>query len=494
MYRVTTLSVPIETTKTSVSAGSFTKLVSQPLYIAISRDKHQYTEIGDLELDLCTKHEMHICTATMPTKNTKNPTCLLALLLDKTPLVHNLCDFNIFKSINPLPSIAIPINQDSYLTRTNEAYITIFCNNKTSIINSIGSYLILKTPCRCKIIVDTLTLTNGNPICITPKIHDFVIYYTYNLPALYHFDKTFISKSGSEISLTLPKVNSVYIKRLHDRLSHNPHAESMNILDLRRTALSIKNRPYHISHLNHFLSSISSVVKHPVLECLSLILSIGSILMSFYLWRKLCGIWTMLMFGHRISALNFTAWSTALDKIKTVETQLSHDTDKPVLTLDYRYSEITVLLVIILCIYIIKKCIMCKCKRPTGSKAINHDLPYLALKIYRKWDGIIIPLTAIKYEPNIFNIVGHAPLIDFHIVGCLYSHANFRWQGNLYISIDKVIKQIELPFEVYIPIHLRINLWKALRNPQTPRCGLVIIHREKQHQIPISTQESETNV
>ena len=94
-----------------------------------------------------------------------------------------------------------------------------------------------------KIIVDTLTLTNGDPNCLAPKIHDLVIYYTYNLPALYHFDKTFLRKSGSEISLTMPKVNSVYIRRLHDRLSHNPHAESMNILDLRRTALGIKNRP-----------------------------------------------------------------------------------------------------------------------------------------------------------------------------------------------------------------------------------------------------------
>ena len=159
-----------------------------------------------------------------------------------------------------------------------------------------------------------------------------------------------------------------------------------------------------------------------------------------------------------------------------------------------RYNEFTAVLIIIICIYIIKKYLNCRCRKSKQTEQINYDMPYLALKIYRTWDSIVIPLISIRYEPNIFKVISKAPVLDFQQNGCLMGQLALRWQGNLLLSIDKVTEHIDLPFSVKIPFSQRIPIWKAIRDPQTPCHGLVIVHRDKHYQISLSPQEAESCV
>ena len=494
LYQVTVLSVPLKP-HTVVSDNSYTHLISDKQFIAISGIKKRYFELEGPSFDLCMTNNMYICKTAFPTKLTSNPTCLMAIFDDNIKLVHALCNFKITKHVLILPSMAIPIETDSYLVRTNHPSSMTKCNDKSRIFHNIASYMIMRIPCRCRITTDGIEMLNSDPRCL-PSIYDNqVVFYTFNLPLLYHFNAIELNTSGSETSLRRIIFKSEGIDQLHELLTHESLDLFPRAIDLRGIAARLNNRTLHPGRggLRSFLHSLSTVTSHPLVELLSVTLSILSILVSIYLWRKVAGIWTIFLYGNRAHAFNITSWKSAMKSFAVVKDNYEH-IDRSITGIGNDYHEFVGLLVIIMIIYVVKKFISCRYNKPKNSKIVTYDLPFVALKIYQTWDSILIPLVSIKYEPNIFTVISTAPVVDYHLRGCFRGTLDLRWQGKLLLSVNSVTTKVNLPFMVNIPLRQRLAIWKSLHNPQTPQYGIVIVHGTKHHQIPISGAEAECTV
>lgn len=493
LYKTTIVNVPVETH--TVSNHGYTKLVEAKQYIALSRDDKQFIELNNGELVSCPKHSMYVCEMDIPVRLVSRPTCLLALFLDNVKLAHDLCSFKVTHN-NALAPIAIPLNPGEYLVRTDNPVSITNCEDESKILHNVASYIVVHVPCQCSITTGGLSISNYNAKCLPTTEIKHIVYHTCNLPIIYHFNVTSFEISGSALTLHRRIFESKSIDRLAHYLKHDSMYLTKHALDLRNTARVINSEAHHTSRYINLLSTLGSVVSHPIVEFVSLILSVVALAVCFYLWRKIGGIWTIVMFGRGSRAINMTAWNEAINSFKIINKEHVSNGGIPdsVSRITGQYHEFAVLVMIVVCIYLVKKYISCRSRRLGTDTKRKFDTPYLALKVYRAWDSILIPLSSIKYEPNLFTVCSGAPVLDFYQTGCFKGTMDLRWQGKILLAVNGVQEEIKLPYSVYIPIAQRYDLWKVLRHPTTPRYGLVIVHRDKQHQISLSKEVTESKV
>ena len=494
IYKVEITKVPINPNQQRNSGQ--TQLIGVKEYLAVSNIIGSYIELDGNLLSECEKYDMYLCSSRLVRKEMAYPTCILGLFLDLPKVIHGRCEFRVMSSHTNDRTKAVAVNDTSYLVTTNEKGMTQKCKQSNSRLSIKAEYFVIHVPCGCEIIIGNIVLVNGQTSCTSSKSMIQNIAFTYNLPVLYHFDLLPETVSGAHVMLDRSTIKSEAISKLQEHIAASSNLLT-NALDLKKSATLIKKHVQALSNYKSTMHAINSFSSHPIVELISIALSLLSLIISIYVWRRVVGLWTVFMFGRQTVAINITLWRNAFNSMSESNLKTEHleeSNDNELILLNYKYDKFTVFVIFLLVCYVAKRLFGYKCTSLAKHKANlnDNDVAFVGLKLYKTWNSVVIPLRPIHKEPNAFKIVSGAPTVRISLGGCLFNKLQLQWTGRLLLSSGGEIEYIELPQLLTIPFKERLSVWRALRDPNDIEHGVVIVHRKKHYQIPVCTESEST--
>ena len=209
-----------------------TQVFPKKPYLGIDTDQETFIELTDREYSECHGQYIKFCTYALPVRHFNSPTCSLAIFLDQSQSIMQLCDFRLIP--NALHSFVREVARNKYLI-SNITVITKTCANEPPVLLKGCSLCIVTTvPCDCSLSADAFHITPRLTSCSNIS-SNVSIMYPINLALLVHFFPTDILETiagdtsfSSPVDPKIPKF---------DIYEHN---FSNIIADDKETQLSLK--------------------------------------------------------------------------------------------------------------------------------------------------------------------------------------------------------------------------------------------------------------
>lgn len=235
LYRIHAIPMPVPGQK-----NLFTVLQTPKPYFAINEDETLYLTITSADFSTCTGSTFKQCYHLTTTISTSRKSCELALFLDETSQISNICTDK-FQIIQNYHTYIAKLGEH-FLLSTPDDNIVQKCSDTESPINISCTFCLIKLPCGCVI--------EGDSLYIPPRISDCEnnstvwVNHSVNLPLLHEFysEYTYLFNITSTQTYNLPVIAEIpQINLLNNEFDGVTQTAQTLRLNLRKTAKRLKN-------------------------------------------------------------------------------------------------------------------------------------------------------------------------------------------------------------------------------------------------------------
>ena len=480
VYRATGFSVPIDAI--DIHSKGTTAISNLPTYLAVSKTETKYIELDAFQYEACKQGVVTECTLPLPTLVPQHPTCLLALFLDVAEAVHRTCTYQI-DLLAPIPHVAYPLTQESYLLSTSTSPSTLSCPHTPDSKLYNVAWSVVTVPCRCSVSNAHIQMTNTNLSCVAPLDTPVIMHCAVNLPVWRHFGNPPLNVSGittwtKPLHHPLPDLNRARLRHMQRDLSLVNTAR-----DLGEAANQIAGNSPSALSLSNRLDYLDNHTSHPIFETVCIVLSCLCLLLAGYAhWRVsvLAGITVPIRqsaastshdmaiydtWREGIRAENKEWWD---ERIKEARDKIREKVEDSHPNMTIGVMEIVALVAAVLFVLaLIWRCYKgCRLCHPSTT-ATPHRNPYFGLKINSGWKCVLLKAMPIHHDKNRVKVAGFAPdYREVRLTRPCGTMLHVDWVDPLLLILDDVRKEVWLPANIPVPLYYRPFVWHALKHPQ----------------------------
>ena len=482
LYKVNIMEIPLDTNATNTKGTTFLK--TKIAFLAVSKSGQTFLELTNNDMLTCRGDNIKFCPNIIPRFEIEDPSCLVALFLEKDFNVHTLCNFKVKPEATP-ENYVMTISDDEMLITSNQEYYTISCFDKKIQRYKASALFVIGLPCNCNLQLGKTIVPNSRVPCNkTLSIH-YQLHAT-NLPLIHALTKetTFISPSStSEMPLVIPELQ---LQKLLPKLNDLDQDDDTHVVSLVPYAKILLQNATKLSHnIDAIVSSHSSpnlvfsIFQEPIFGFVGCIISI----LNMIVWIIICarGNNAALMLGgipqvvHGVGATSYRIGDLTkkhLHRIVSVHKNLTRGpikstttvTDKPfqILENDQLHNIYSILIMVIIAIILsklIKKVSKFLYKYCCRVERLSKSNPTMFLKFYKGKANYALELFPIPAELDIISNPRAPKLLNIGKTFGLIQTITLDWSGPALMDINGVETAFELPTKLYLPLR---SSWSIL--------------------------------
>ena len=443
-------------------------------YLAVSDDRLFFFTMTEAEYQFCQGNVFRRCSQGLAVQETDHPNCALALFLDDTEKINQLCDFTLLREPDGLRTKIISVNESSYLISTNDRNWIQSCAGGTPVHVKSCGLCIVELPCACALKARTFFIPAIANNCNDTKLP--VTKLSHNYQALLKFyaadfgiknlvrrvEENPTEKIGfPSIDLLEEKFDDVISRSQAIQLSLGKAADAMN-----------KRQPVFVDKVSSLADQLGALADPAMNQALQAISSLGFLGSIVALGLTCRNMYVLAMLTRRADAI---PWGMLTTQAPSLPKQC------------YVYNNLLltslVLSALLLCAVLVAIVAFFRQQAASESRKKDRLISTIKISFHDKSESITFPLVKTPLFGKELAFFTEAqcliPKLQYHIV-CFALHFNWSF---LTIKASKSGNKIELP--TYIPIGFAevFKLRRILRDMEHVR---LFVERGKEvHQITL---------
>ena len=427
-------------------------------YLGIDNEQNKYIELTEREYEQCHGQYVKFCTYKLPVRQFNSPTCTMAIFLDQTQDIMQVCDFRLIPNV--FESFVMEVATDRYLI-SNISDITKDCVNTPSVsIQGCSLCIMTDIPCGCILYADTFPITARLTSC-TNSTSNITITYPINLALLGHFfpNNVFKTIAGNTAFSSPADPQIPNFKIYEHNFSHIIADDKETQLNLRVVAQQAKTQQQVYKTLGHKILADLPIIEQSEFSNWTSIVAFAS------LGLNVCLFVFVVLLAYKIRKIAIIT-TVLLSKPNTVQTLtppslnwFAYSTQTPPMVSDTPCFEKPTLLLLVLCFclmiiitliyWLVRNC--CKSKEDK-----------FCLQLRNTSGTMLIPVLTLppSMSPWILQGISNVTAVTLKQNLCKFQ-LSLQWR-DLKLSSETISTTVTLPTTLKLSIYQYIKLRSIL--------------------------------